>query len=266
MFESNVKMNFKVVPQRILDDLVCQKCFRYLSVLPIAITSEGQTCGRCIIPRMNTKNQKPFCLFEGNFSFEKVYNIPVGLLGYASYNSSFPCNNRMEGCMKTMKIEEVEEHEQICNYRQTLRCILCSFSGSGVQMINHFKSFHKKFYQNQGSMTLTHNNGFKDVILYLESSGLLLFIAVSYDTEVRLISLEVSCISNTSSFVQFAKILFAVHGEKIQMGNRVEILSEKLNICKGQNYKISIQVNDTHFMDSTGFHCLFKLLTSCDND
>lgn len=249
----------KLIPEAILDNLVCQHCFGYLTVLPILVLANGhQLCGRCI-PKKYPKNSKPFCLLEENLGlFEAYYNIPISLLGYMSFKSLFPCINKYEGCNKTFKLEEIENHEDTCIYDQ-IQCPLCGFSGVGTQMVNHFQCFHHKFYNRKAWIALNLQNNFNDTILYM-LSNILLLIKIKFQRDIRHISLGITCISSVQC-LGLARLVFHFKSKGYKECTQLDVLSEKLNISMKKTFHISMQTDDFHIVDSTNIDCIFKILT-----
>lgn len=87
-----------IIPDRILDDLICDVCNRYLSVKPVKIYRDKQVkCGRC------SKKED-----EGVTS---LYHI-------LAQNSLFKCINRFDGCNKLLAYLEVRTHEETCKGKQ----------------------------------------------------------------------------------------------------------------------------------------------------
>lgn len=131
----------KIIPDSILEERACKICLKYLTISPISVCTEGtNTCGRCSQTRLAPV---PFILVE-NFAETGDNAIPLTLLGYAtSQDYLFPCVNRFEGCSIVLPYSSLRQHEDTC-FAEEHECFQCHFSGSGSQLIEHFKRNHKR--------------------------------------------------------------------------------------------------------------------------
>ncbi|CAG9772828.1 unnamed protein product [Ceutorhynchus assimilis] len=110
------------ISDEVLRAQVCQDCFQYLSVGPITIDARGKSiCGRCNVNKVQTKS---------------FYNI-------LAQGLKFKCTNHMNGCNEQLSLAEMRNHEVNCNY-ESEKSLLCSFSGSLAQNLNHALKFHPK--------------------------------------------------------------------------------------------------------------------------
>lgn len=110
-----------------LKDLKCIKCGLFLSVPPIKINKNGDSiCGRC----------------EENAGIRnKSYEILASTM-------DFPCRYNSYGCEYTPKWDKVEQHEQLCDFRQ-FKCPLaftktysCPWSGRRKNIYQHCRADH----------------------------------------------------------------------------------------------------------------------------
>lgn len=102
------------------ENLKCKLCQKYLTVGPIfTVTQSGEDskCGRCEDIKSN--------VLIRNFTYEKMLS-----------NIDLPC---FAGCDIKLRWGQVEQHEQICNYR-TIQCIGCNNIVKFEEFEEHFKS------------------------------------------------------------------------------------------------------------------------------
>ncbi|XP_068894221.1 E3 ubiquitin-protein ligase Siah1-like [Tenebrio molitor] len=117
----------------LLKALQCSCCFDYMKgVIYICFTGHS-VCDTC----WNAHNSCLICEYAltdtRNYSLEGV----CGLVEY-------PCENNDKGCPQYLKLEELEEHRQLCDYR-SYSCNLdkqCSWEGRRDQLKKHYLDKH----------------------------------------------------------------------------------------------------------------------------
>ncbi|KAJ3662723.1 hypothetical protein Zmor_007055 [Zophobas morio] len=128
-----------IIPDQVLETLICRLCDKYLTVGPISVHPEGgNICGRCH-GKVNTTSQ---CLFECDSVVDLIeqVNIPYTIFGYV--NHFFPCVNRYEGCSKLLAFDDISKHEILCQAKK-IKCRCCNnYEGTGSQQLNHFRTKH----------------------------------------------------------------------------------------------------------------------------
>nr|XP_023020706.1 uncharacterized protein LOC111509236 isoform X3 [Leptinotarsa decemlineata] len=113
-----------VIPEEILEILICHCCQRFLSALPVKVYSNRNVrCGRC------SQNNDD----EGVISFYELL----------AERSLFKCVNRFDGCRTLLRSFQVEEHEAKCESR-TYVCPICeNFEVPTFMMPRHFEQQHQ---------------------------------------------------------------------------------------------------------------------------
>lgn len=109
----------------ILKQLKCSTCRNYISVGPVAQSSDGYNCGRCSA--------------NGN-EINTFFEIFVK-------NSIFPCRYDVNGCSAKMAYgEEVINHEEICEYRPGSCPVVdnCEWSGPTITSFDHCLKKHNE--------------------------------------------------------------------------------------------------------------------------
>lgn len=157
-----------IVPDDVLDVLLCDNCHKYLSVKPIRVGGSQILCGRCI-----GEENVEYC----NSQYEK----------FADY-ALFKCINQYEGCNKLLSCNEVLYHEEDCQYSCD-RCILCLQKIPTYMLPYHVINKHIESYltENYFCVELVHqkvNNFFYRI------DNNLFFIRQFFDENQKLISLE----------------------------------------------------------------------------
>lgn len=180
--------NYKIIPDFVLEEATCHLCFKYLTVSPIGVSSKGiNICGRCSKPRK--RPQYPTLLEYYGDHLEDF--MPLALLGYASSrNYHFHCINRFEGCAKTLPYHYMKQHEEEC-LSENRNCFLCSFSGVGTQIIEHFKRKHSKHYLiSKTLLSIDLNRNYEERFLY-KTFKLLFQVQINFIEELKLFMMEI---------------------------------------------------------------------------
>lgn len=147
-----------IVPDNILEQLICDVCHKYLSVTPVKIAYINneckKICGRCF----------PTVTALSNDSQQEL--VVSHLYTLLSENMLFKCTNRFAGCGKLLTCDEVLSHEKLC-YAKSLFCFICNFNSminkgisespaiDGCAILQHLKQEHQESYQANSSMIRT---------------------------------------------------------------------------------------------------------------
>lgn len=135
--------NMIVVPDDVLETLICDICKNYLSVKPVAVRKTGKhlykLCGRC------TRSRKGLVI-------SKMY-------GYFAEIALFKCIYRFNGCKKLLTWDKVHEHEKnecsfsnssnfydnncsVCKYEPKFDGLKQIFKISNYELIQHLRRAH----------------------------------------------------------------------------------------------------------------------------
>nr|XP_023024583.1 uncharacterized protein LOC111512669 [Leptinotarsa decemlineata]XP_023024584.1 uncharacterized protein LOC111512669 [Leptinotarsa decemlineata] len=115
-----------IIPDKILETLICNTCHKYLSVKPVKVYPNRHIkCGRC------SRSKK-----QGDGI--------ISLFGLVANNSLFKCINRYDGCRELLNYSQVRDHEKICQSR-SYQCPLCSGDEKipTFFLVKHFRDEHK---------------------------------------------------------------------------------------------------------------------------
>lgn len=138
-----------IVPDNILEQLICDFCHKYLSVTPVRFSCKNECekiCGRCY--------STDTILSNGSHQEWVVSQLYASL----SENMLFKCINRFAGCNKLLTCEEVLTHEEQC-YAKSFFCFICNFNSvinsgifessaiDGCAILQHLKMEHQESYQ-----------------------------------------------------------------------------------------------------------------------
>lgn len=114
-----------IVPDEILEQLICSYCHKYLSVGPLKVdNNRKKICGRC------AKNRETEAVSMYRFFLE---------------NAIFKCINRFDGCNQLLTCHEVIEHEKNC-IGNRYECPLCENIREmpSYDFLHHFKNRHSQ--------------------------------------------------------------------------------------------------------------------------
>lgn len=116
------KRKMFMIPDSVLETLICQNCKNYLSVRPVKVyPSRRILCGRC----SNEHDDGAISIYDSLAEF--------GL---------FKCINRYEGCDKVLRYSEVLEHEKTCRSSEH-KCFCSTVTTSLPALLSHCKEIHK---------------------------------------------------------------------------------------------------------------------------
>lgn len=149
-----------LIPENLLENLVCDGCKKYLSVGPIKVyASRRVLCHRCV------KNS--YCDATDG-AVNSLYNRIADQL-------IFPCINRYEGCSDLLSYKDMLSHEKKC-VSGSYKCPNCKATPpfSAFEFLGHFKSYHRDDILKQPVVKLlSHESVDKD---YLFVKGNFLFL------------------------------------------------------------------------------------------
>lgn len=133
-----------IVPDDSLENLLCSKCEKYLSVLPVTIYGNDETrCGRCDVQKNENEsenvNGETDGMMDETENKEENGRKVVEVYNKLAEKMLFKCVNRYEGCDKLLLPSQVKEHEEQCRSKQ-YKCPICNETPlQSYQMIHHFK-------------------------------------------------------------------------------------------------------------------------------
>ncbi|XP_028137569.1 uncharacterized protein LOC114332060 isoform X3 [Diabrotica virgifera virgifera] len=117
-----------ILPDNILETLLCSFCHKYLSVKPTKVYPNRLIqCGRCV-----DKKEQAIHNFE---AVESQY-------GKIAENILFKCVNRFDGCRELLTYSQVKDHEQVC-LEKVHECPICGEEMASFFLLRHFDSNHK---------------------------------------------------------------------------------------------------------------------------
>lgn len=123
-----------IVPDYILEQLICDVCHKYLSVGPVKIRDNKKICGRCI--------------HKGAPAANSMYNIFIKI-------AIFKCINRFDGCSEVLSSKKVKQHEKVCIGKINK----CPFNDVTVrmptfQLLYHLKMEHREFFLQKPNLSM----------------------------------------------------------------------------------------------------------------
>lgn len=151
-----------IIPDKILEKLICDSCHKYLSVKPIKIFPNRRIkCGRCC----RSKNQS-----DG----------VVSLYGVIANKCLFKCINRFDGCKMLLTYSHVRDHEKVCISKQ-YKCPICpeSMDIPIYVMKKHFNENHKDAILDHPGFYLKLDLLYESSVTYLYQQNDKLFFIIS---------------------------------------------------------------------------------------
>ncbi|XP_072390607.1 uncharacterized protein [Diabrotica undecimpunctata] len=164
-----------IIPDKILETLICSFCQKYLSVKPIIVyPNRDVECGRCA---ENEKQQKRGAGVES-------------LYGKIIEKCLFKCTNRFDGCRDLLTHSQVLDHEKVC-LEKIHKCPICYEEMLSFMMIRHFHSNHKDAILDSSAFVFNLNNYLEmpGIYIYQEEDNLF-FLYFSYSKSEKTIKLE----------------------------------------------------------------------------
>lgn len=250
----------RVVPDVVLENLTCKICCKYLTVSPIGGHPEGgNICGRCLYG----KKSSPVCLFEctQELNYHTIDSlIPLVLLGYATYPKTlFPCINRFEGCCKLLPFAAIKDHEKTCVVKKC-QCPLCHFQGVGSQLIQHFRTYHKRYLSSDKSLfTLQLDTDLTETYLFRSESNLFL-VKVEYIKDICQFTFDTLCVATSvATKCGRLRILFRIPSGSISTYDEYVLLSDRLEISRNSRFNMTFKINDFHLSETKKVVCSYNL-------
>ncbi|CAH0548042.1 unnamed protein product [Brassicogethes aeneus] len=193
-----------IVPDQILDTMVCSKCSKYLSVLPVHMYPNGEKkCGRCIE--------------EGDHGMPSQVNkvFPTML---------FKCSNRYEGCTDLLLPEQVTDHEKSCVSRYFDTCPLCPDLKMPpytyiYMMVEHFKKRYRHYFLKKPTFQINVNIESDNYYLYI-AEDMVFMLNVLVDTTRHRIFLDNRLLGSKTM------------AKKINQQFRIQDITTELKPCK----------------------------------
>ncbi|XP_028137386.1 uncharacterized protein LOC114331896 isoform X2 [Diabrotica virgifera virgifera] len=214
-----------VLPKRFLNRQTCGNCLNYLSVGPVTIsnTRPFTVCGReeCADSKKSTK------------SFPRL-----SLYNEIAKNYFFNCVYHYEGCMEIFSFSKnVEEHESLCKFKRTYKCLSCPARWNACQVIQHYKQNHPDSLAYDGVFELKTNK----VLFHTDQQLLSISISLLNDT------LNISCKQvNICSVVTKYKIII------FHPSSDIEFVSKPIDI-QIESYSIDLHDLPESLSSSTLF-------------
>ncbi|KAK9877184.1 hypothetical protein WA026_016933 [Henosepilachna vigintioctopunctata] len=168
----------------------CDVCYKYLSIAPILFSDKiGSVCGRCYNDEdLDVRSAEENSIFHVQKAYE---NIAVYII--------FPCIYHSLGCDKQLRWNEVQDHEEICEYKSNICPLsypefnakneyklenICEWKGMNRDLIHHIRNSHSNCIANSNELAILssdqdlRNDNFNK-ILFFEVNGIFT-IAVLY--------------------------------------------------------------------------------------
>ncbi|XP_028146948.2 uncharacterized protein LOC114340409 isoform X2 [Diabrotica virgifera virgifera] len=164
-----------IVPDKVLESLICTFCHKYLSVKPTTVyPNRDVECGRCV---MADKQEKQRAAVES-------------LYGKIAEKCVFKCINRFDGCRELLTYSQVLDHEKVC-LENIHKCPICYEEMTSFMMLQHFHSNHKDAILDSSAFpfNLKHYLETTGIYIYQEEDNLF-FLYISYSKSENTIKLE----------------------------------------------------------------------------
>ncbi|KAG5873909.1 hypothetical protein JTB14_013467 [Gonioctena quinquepunctata] len=114
-----------LIPDNIIENLICTSCNKVLSVDPVKVYPNGDMrCGRC------SKKGDGGVLSLFNQLFDQFH---------------FKCINKFDGCLERLTHSQISKHEENCESK-IYCCPICSTDFFTFLIVNHFKKKHPEAY------------------------------------------------------------------------------------------------------------------------
>uniref|UniRef100_A0A6P7GP19 Uncharacterized protein LOC114340409 n=1 Tax=Diabrotica virgifera virgifera TaxID=50390 RepID=A0A6P7GP19_DIAVI len=141
-----------IVPDKVLESLICTFCHKYLSVKPTTVyPNRDVECGRCV---MADKQEKQRAAVES-------------LYGKIAEKCVFKCINRFDGCRELLTYSQVLDHEKVC-LENIHKCPICYEEMTSFMMLRHFHSNHKDAILDSSAFPFNLKH-------YLETTGIYIY-------------------------------------------------------------------------------------------
>ncbi|XP_050514811.1 uncharacterized protein LOC126890037 [Diabrotica virgifera virgifera] len=165
-----------IIPDSILETLLCSFCHKYLSVKPIKVYPNRLIqCGRCVDNKEQSNHKSG--------GAESLYGI-------IAENILFKCVNKFDGCRKLLKYSGVWHHEQVC-LEKIHKCPICSEEITSFLMMRHFHSHHKDAILDYPALVFNLNDHLQIPRAYIyQEEDNLFFLYISYSKSENAIKLD----------------------------------------------------------------------------
>ncbi|XP_028131663.1 uncharacterized protein LOC114327293 [Diabrotica virgifera virgifera] len=163
-----------IIPDKILETLICTCCHKYLSVKPITVyPNRDVECGRCAV----TNKQKQ------RVGVESLY-------GKIIEKCLFKCINRFDGCRELLTYSQVLDHEKVC-LEKIHQCPICYKEMTSFLMVRHLHSNHKDAILRCPGFVFNLKHYLKRPSTYIyQDEDNLFFLYISYSKSENTIKLE----------------------------------------------------------------------------
>ncbi|XP_050503379.1 uncharacterized protein LOC126882461 [Diabrotica virgifera virgifera] len=166
-----------IIPDNILETLICTFCHKYLSVKPVTVyPNRDVACGRCAVSEKQ-KNGR------GRTDVESLY-------GKIAETWLFKCINRFDGCRELLTCSQVLDHEKVC-LGKIHKCPICFEEMLSFLVIRHFYSNHKDAILDSPAfvLNLDYYSEMSRIYIYSEEDNLF-SLYINYSKSENTIKLE----------------------------------------------------------------------------
>uniref|UniRef100_A0A6P7FMM2 Uncharacterized protein LOC114330888 isoform X1 n=1 Tax=Diabrotica virgifera virgifera TaxID=50390 RepID=A0A6P7FMM2_DIAVI len=172
-----------ILPDNILETLLCNFCHKYLSVKPVKVyPNRLMQCGRC---NENEEHSNHIMLQAVESQYGKI-----------AENILFKCINRFDGCRELLRYSEVQDHEQVC-LKKIHKCPICFEEMASFLVLRHFRSNHKDAILDFPGFNFKLNDHLEMPSAYLYQEGdNLFFLYVCYRKSENTIKLDLVYMGN----------------------------------------------------------------------
>uniref|UniRef100_A0A6P7GRI6 Uncharacterized protein LOC114345532 n=1 Tax=Diabrotica virgifera virgifera TaxID=50390 RepID=A0A6P7GRI6_DIAVI len=166
-----------ILPDNILETLLCSFCHKYLSVKPTKVYPNRLIqCGRCVVNEESSIHKS-----EG-VGVESQY-------GKIAQNILFKCVNRFDGCRELLTYSQVRDHEQVC-LEKIHECPICGDEMASFLILRHFQSKHKDAILEHTAFIFKLNDLLEMPSVYIyQEEDKLFFLYISYSKSENTIKL-----------------------------------------------------------------------------
>ncbi|XP_050517208.1 uncharacterized protein LOC114339586 isoform X3 [Diabrotica virgifera virgifera] len=167
-----------IIPDNILDTLLCSFCHKYLSVKPVKIYPNRRIqCGRCV----DVDKKEP--------ALQKSQGVE-SLYGKIAEHVLFKCVNRFDGCRELLTYSQVRDHEKIC-LEKNYKCPICDEEMASFMMFQHFHFKHKNAVLDCPTLVFNLKDYLEMPSVYIYQEGdNLFFLYISYSKSENTLKLD----------------------------------------------------------------------------
>lgn len=213
-----------LIPERILTNLICHECKKYLSVAPVKVYPNRRIlCGRC-----SKDNDGGVELLYGNI-------VQKGL---------FKCINKYDGYNQVLLYSEVLSHEAHCK-SELYRCPNCLLVPEmpAFLLIEHFKQLHKESILENSIILINVNRCNVDKkYLYIKEDFLFIICVTLYSKHIVLNTFHIGNVKLSREITQRFILSSSDHSlERCVTGKRPCCTFENNNFDDGFNVDFIIK-------------------------